>query len=131
MDPLIGHFKNPEKIFQLHGDTFDIPKSAVHLARSEICEGQAFRYGNKAYGIQFHLEVDQSMIDRWFTIPENLEELKRSGGKFTEEQMRADTKKYLDHSQDISRKTFRHFMEIFGVSKKVLSPSGHGKPLKG
>ena len=34
-----------ETVFQWHGDTFDLPAGAVHLARSELCPNQAFRYG--------------------------------------------------------------------------------------
>lgn len=40
-----------------HGETFDLPPSAVRLARSEGCGNQAFRVGGRAVGIQFHLEV--------------------------------------------------------------------------
>jgi GMP synthase (glutamine-hydrolysing) len=58
-DPLFASYAPTEKVFQLHQDTFDIPKGAVHLKRSDLYEGQAFRYGQKAYGLQFHLEVDK------------------------------------------------------------------------
>src|SRR5262249_15148034 len=44
-DPLLAHFAETEKIFQWHGDTFDIPSGAVHLASSPACANQAFRYG--------------------------------------------------------------------------------------
>ena len=48
-DPVIGHFRKPaQKVFQSHGDVFDVPASATHLARSALCEGQAFRYGKNA-----------------------------------------------------------------------------------
>ena len=57
-----------EKVFQWHGDTFDIPASTVHLAASPLCVNQAFRYGEKVYGLQFHLEVDEAMILRWLKV---------------------------------------------------------------
>jgi GMP synthase-like glutamine amidotransferase len=47
----------PEKltVLQWHGDTFEIPEGALHLAKSELCEAQAFAHGS-AHGLQFHIE---------------------------------------------------------------------------
>jgi len=47
------------QVMHWHGDTFDLPAGAVHLASSAICQNQAFSFGNQAIGFQFHLEVDQ------------------------------------------------------------------------
>jgi GMP synthase (glutamine-hydrolysing) len=44
-------------IFHWHGDTFDLPAGAIHLARSEGCEHQAFCLGEHVLGLQFHLEA--------------------------------------------------------------------------
>ncbi len=44
-------------VFHWHGDTFDLPDGAIHLARSEACENQAFLYELHALGLQFHLET--------------------------------------------------------------------------
>ena len=62
-------------IFQWHGDTFDLPAGAIHLARSPVCENQAFRYGPNAYGLQFHIEMTAAMIDDWLTEAGNCREL--------------------------------------------------------
>jgi len=43
--------------FHWHGDTFELPHGAVHVARSEGCEHQAFVYEERVVGLQFHLET--------------------------------------------------------------------------
>jgi GMP synthase (glutamine-hydrolysing) len=74
-DPLLGHFAGTERVFQWHGYTFELAPGAVHLASSERCENQAFRVGDSAWGLQFHLEVDQPMIARWLHAPANADEV--------------------------------------------------------
>jgi GMP synthase (glutamine-hydrolysing) len=51
------------RVFQWHGDTYDLPSTATIMASSELYP-QAFRIGT-AVGIQFHLEVNYKMIERW------------------------------------------------------------------
>jgi GMP synthase (glutamine-hydrolysing) len=50
--------------FHWHGDTFEIPAGAVNLAGSEACPNQAFAYGRRALGLQFHLEYSAESIHR-------------------------------------------------------------------
>lgn len=127
-DPLLSGFSKTETVFQLHGDTFDIPKGAVHLARSKVCEGQAFRVNSKVYGLQFHLEVDEIMVKRWLKQPHNRADLASSHGKFTEEKILAETKLHIARSVALSQTTFQKFIDSFGYEKPELLGSGHGKP---
>jgi GMP synthase-like glutamine amidotransferase len=48
-----------------HDDTFDIPSGAVALGESAGCANQAFRFGERAYGLQFHPEVNPAMLEDW------------------------------------------------------------------
>jgi GMP synthase-like glutamine amidotransferase len=43
--------------FHWHGDTFDLPDGAIHLAENPTCPHQAFSINNKIIGLQFHLET--------------------------------------------------------------------------
>ncbi len=62
-----GILSLPEAIEVLHwhSDTFELPAGAIHLARNDVCENQAFQLGKSVIGLQFHLE----------TTPESLAEL--------------------------------------------------------
>lgn len=60
-----------------HGDVFDLPAGAVPLASSELTALQAFRYGDKAWGLLFHAEMTQQVIAA--LARENAEGLKRVG----------------------------------------------------
>jgi GMP synthase-like glutamine amidotransferase len=53
------------KVFQWHGETFNIPEGAVRLAQSRIYPNQAFKFGQNAYAFQFHIEVRKDTIARW------------------------------------------------------------------
>ena len=114
-DPLFAHFEDPEKIFQWHGDTFDIPHGAVHLALSPGCPSQAFRYGSSVYGLQFHLEVDQPLIERWLTVPVHQAELARLKGRIDPQRIREQTPKYIERLKRLSDRAFVEFVHLFGV----------------
>jgi GMP synthase (glutamine-hydrolysing) len=64
-DPLFSNLPKTFPVFQWHGDTFEIPKGGKLIATSTSVPHQAFRYGDNAYGLQFHLEVTEKMIKEW------------------------------------------------------------------
>jgi GMP synthase-like glutamine amidotransferase len=64
-DPLFSRFPKSFPAFQWHEDTFDIPSAGKLIITSDLVPHQAFRYGENAYGLQFHLEVTEQMIRDW------------------------------------------------------------------
>ncbi len=64
-DTLFQGLRGSENTFHWHGETFDLPAGGELLASSAICRNQAFRFGDRVYGLQFHLEVTPSMILEW------------------------------------------------------------------
>ena len=113
-DPFLGSFGESEHIFQWHGDTFDIPEGAVHLASSPDCRNQAFRYGTNVYGLQFHLEVDERLIKRWLEVPIHLEELAQLEGRIDPERIREETPQYIGRTKELAERSFGGFIEILG-----------------
>jgi GMP synthase (glutamine-hydrolysing) len=65
-DPLFREVNDPFTAFHWHGDVFSLPDGATHLAHTSQTEHQAFRYGELAYGLLFHLEVTPKTV-AWMT----------------------------------------------------------------
>lgn len=64
-DPLFSGLPRVMEVYQWHGDMCVPPTGAVLLATAERCPVQAFRYGARAYGLQFHAEVTDKSIEEW------------------------------------------------------------------
>jgi GMP synthase-like glutamine amidotransferase len=62
-DPVFSTLPESFEVFEWHGEVFDLPKDSVPLASSDIAPLQAFRYGTRAYGLLFHLEMEENGID--------------------------------------------------------------------
>lgn len=92
------------KAFHWHGETFDIPVGAVPLASSALYPNQAFKYGQDAYALQFHIEVSEQIIYDWM-----------SGENIDMHRLRAET----DQHYDAYRKgAFLFYEKFFGQSTK-------------
>jgi GMP synthase (glutamine-hydrolysing) len=61
---LSGFLPDRFPAFHWHGDTFEIPRGAVHLARSQACENQAFAFGDRVAAFQFHLESTRESVEQ-------------------------------------------------------------------
>jgi GMP synthase (glutamine-hydrolysing) len=57
-DPVLGPAGLALPVVHWHGDTFELPTGATHLATTSRYAAQAFRLGRCAYGLQFHVEID-------------------------------------------------------------------------
>jgi len=117
-DSVLGEFSKSEKIFQWHGDTFEIPKGAQHLAMSKSCGNQAFKYGKNVYGFQFHLEVNKDLINRWLNLPLHQEELQALRGQIDPKVIIKETEEQIENLKDLSRRTFTQFLNLLGHKKK-------------
>lgn len=62
-DPVFGSCPETFDVFEWHGEIFNLPQGGIPLAGSDIAPLQAFRYGSRAYGLLFHLEVEPTGIE--------------------------------------------------------------------
>ncbi len=55
----------PPMVYHFHREGFDLPTGAELLAKGDTYPNQAFRYGDNAWGLQFHAELTRAMMQRW------------------------------------------------------------------
>jgi GMP synthase-like glutamine amidotransferase len=113
-NPNLKHiFPSRLEVFHWHGETFDLPAQAIPFARSEGCDNQAFRIGDRVFGLQFHLEVTPvtvtSLIEQCHSdlIPgryiQSAAEMLSSSSKFQSINTVMDT--LLDHWNNLPSKS--------------------------
>jgi GMP synthase (glutamine-hydrolysing) len=78
-DPVLAGLAPSATVLHWHGDVFDLPDDATHLARSSQTEVQAFRHGN-AWGVLFHPECDFALLEAWLAVPEMVREARKALG---------------------------------------------------
>src|SRR3989339_360959 len=64
-DPFFKNISHKFNVFQWHEDMFELPKKSTLLSVSDTEVSQAFKYGENAYGFQFHIEATPQMIEGW------------------------------------------------------------------
>jgi len=57
------HLSNPYHVLHWHGDTFDLPDSAILIASTEVCRNQAYLVGKSILCFQFHFEMNPELLE--------------------------------------------------------------------
>jgi GMP synthase (glutamine-hydrolysing) len=112
-DPVLSKFARVQEVFQWHEDGIQLPPGTVHLASSDASDVQAFRLGEHVYGFQFHLEVDQSLIERWLTVPANQSTLQDEAGRLDPDSVRQQSTHSAGALEALSRETFSRWIDRF------------------
>lgn len=55
----------PKMVYHFHREGFDLPQGCQLLAEGDVYRNQAIRYGDNAWGLQFHAELTRAMMQRW------------------------------------------------------------------
>jgi GMP synthase (glutamine-hydrolysing) len=117
-DPVISSFAQTQQVFQWHEDGISLPDGVLHLATSPASRVQAFRYGEHAYGFQFHLEVDASLVERWLTVPGNQAMLAAEAGRIDPDAIRKQTTQSIGALEALSRETFSRWIDRFEINPR-------------
>lgn len=105
-------------VFQWHSCGFGLPAGAERLAHSEHCEQQAFRYGERAYGLQFHLEANATLIDRWLQTPHYRRELEHAGLGHGADHIESETRRLVHAQQARAEALFNRFLDLSGPAPR-------------
>ena len=108
---LFSGFKNPFTVFHWHGDTFDLPADAIRLVSSEQYLNQAFQY-KSAVGLQFHLEVNEEMINSWL---DNMEDKLQKIPYINPQKIRSDIEKNISIINSNMENFYNNFKSSFNL----------------
>ncbi|MGQ4647898.1 amidase [Lyngbya aestuarii] len=97
-------------VLHWHGDTFDLPQGAIHLAATEEFKHQAFAWGKHCLGLQFHPEVTKQGLENWF-IGHTLEINTTPSLSVT--QLRQDTQKWSAKLEKQGAAFLRRWLDSF------------------
>ena len=111
-DPVMGGLPASFPTLQWHSDSFDLPAGADLLASSPAYANQAFRVGDRAYAVQFHLEVTSDMAAEWATVPAYARALEdvRGPGAFAE--LRAAFEERREEMTGYARSMFAGWLQL-------------------
>jgi GMP synthase-like glutamine amidotransferase len=110
-DRLLGHLPSEATVFHWHGDTFDLPRGGTILASSRLYERQAFRLEPRAWGVQFHPEITEAMVDAW-AARARPDEAAAFGGAAGAAAMRADARRHVPALADRVAALGRAFLSL-------------------
>lgn len=113
--PLFEGFNITFPVFHWHGDTFKLPNNAIHLIESKGCKNQAFIYGERILGLQFHLEVTPLAMKEM--VKQGKDELQ--SGRFTQNEQE------ILNSLNKTMQT-NHLLKQILDRLAFLDPSGFG-----
>jgi len=121
--PLLPGNPSELEVFHWHGDTFELPSGAIHLAQSAACVHQAFVYRERVIAFQFHLETTRRNAE--LLITHGKDELVDAPFIQTPEAMLSDEGRFQRINQ-VMEKILDYLMLLRGAERRSnldLSPS--------
>ena len=112
-DPLLAGGEPSPTVFHMHGDTYELPADARNLARSDLYEQQAFRWGDLVYGFQFHLEFTETIIGRLAAEPESRDYIAQAGTD--PQKLVAEAPPHVRRLTDMALRVFSNFFGQCGL----------------
>ena len=121
-DPVFSVLPRELLTLQWHGDTFDLPEGAVRLAGSSAYPNQAFRVGESAYGVQFHVEVSPDLAREWAEVREYEAALERVLGPGALDDLIRSVETYAEAMRHHATRLFERWLD-HAVTPSLALPS--------
>lgn len=113
MDPLLKGFDPVHKAVQWHSvHVAEAPKGSHILASTDDCLVQAFRVGDRAWGIQYHVEVTRDTVPEWGDIPAYRDAVEKVMGEGAMPGFIEDSNTNIDDFNRHARILYGNFMKI-------------------
>jgi GMP synthase (glutamine-hydrolysing) len=105
-----------QEVVHWHEDSFALPGGSVRLATSENTLNQAFRFGRRAYGLQYHIELTPAMLDTWLRYPAYRQEIIKIMGPDWPDLVEKERLTLYPILREHSRIVFENFLKIGGLT---------------
>jgi GMP synthase (glutamine-hydrolysing) len=123
-DPVFGVAPAEFHALQWHTDTWELPTGALRLAGSDAYEQQAFVF-ERAYGVQFHLEIDARLTAEWGAVPKYADSLRRLLGDDGLAQLTVAVGRHEPESIALARGLFARWLEqVVGATRRAAATAG-------
>jgi GMP synthase-like glutamine amidotransferase len=117
-DPLFRNLFPRYSTLQWHGaEVTHPPQGATVLAKSALCNVQAFRIGSRAYGIQGHVEVTGDTAHEWGEVPAYREALAKLNGPDGQRKLEAEVSEMLPQLRSSAENVFLGLKELLRVAR--------------
>jgi GMP synthase-like glutamine amidotransferase len=129
-EPIVFGLSDGAPMFHWHFDTFDLPKlpapakpapppapppptGNVLIASTRLCRNQAFRFRNRVFGFQFHVEATPEIINAM--VAAGKDDIDRVLGPGGADQIRADTEKHYPRYERLTNRVLQNFVQFLRV----------------
>jgi GMP synthase-like glutamine amidotransferase len=112
-EPVLAGLAAQETVLHWHGDTFDLPIGATLLASTAKCRHQAYRLGNRQFGLQFHCEVDAATVATW--VREDAEYVAGANGPAGGRRILDETPRVIAQHQQVGRRLIGNILDAMAV----------------
>jgi GMP synthase-like glutamine amidotransferase len=111
-DPVFSGLPREMMTLQWHTDTFELPEGAIRLAGSPAYPNQAFRWGDHAYAVQFHIEVTSPMACEWAEVPEYERSLEHTLGPGSFPALLREFDEHVETMAATARELFGRWVDV-------------------
>lgn len=119
-DAVLGLLPDTFPTIQWHGaEVRSLPANSTLLATNAACRVQAFRTGNFAYGIQYHVEIEPATVSDWGEIPEYRNALQRIAGAGGQSSFERAAKAAMPNFVESARRVYKGFSALAARQKML------------